>query len=261
MSGTAAMREVPVRDVVRRGDALPESGRGESRHWGKALGAALVAEVAAVAAAGWLLTRPAPPPVPPRDPVLLDLTQPVAAEPPRPGEPQPVKPAPPVEPPRPQPVPRPHRAELARPVTPLSRPPLPARPDPVIPPSPAAGDADSVAAPVVPPPPPVSAPMPPAGPAPDALDRFQTAARAAVQAALRYPNAARIRHLAGQCRLTFDYRDGKATRARLAGSSGYEVLDAAALAALEAADLPPPPQGLAGHLLELSITVVFQAQS
>lgn len=259
MTGTAVMREVPVGGVVRRGDALPESGRGESRHWGKALGAALVAELAAVAAAGWLLTRPAPPQAPLRDPVLLDLTQPVAAEPPRPSAPEPVKPAPPVEPPKPQPVPRPHRTELARPVTPSSRLPLPARPDPVIPPSPAASDADSVPASVVPPPPPASAP--PAGPAPDALDRFQAAARAAVQAALRYPNAARIRHLAGQCRLTFDYRDGKATRTRVAGSSGYEVLDAAALAALDAADLPPPPQGLAGHLLELSITVVFQAQS
>ncbi|MDR3435208.1 TonB family protein [Telmatospirillum sp.] len=231
---------------------LPSSG------WGRAAVVALLVEAAVFGGAWWLLTRPTPP-LPSRQEIQIDLTMVPVPVPEQPKPPEPEQPK--VTPPQPQPQkvvekPTPKR-EVRRPTA------VPTPPPPV--PTPPIGPVSSASSDFAQSPPP---PAPPPEPTParsavsaDAVDLFQAKARAAVQAALRYPNAARIRKLAGQCRLGFDYRDGQASNAHVVASSGYEMLDDAALDALAAAALPPPPADLAGHLLKLTITVNFSAQS
>lgn len=226
-----------------------------SPRWWRAAVLAVAVEAAVLTGAAWLLARPAPPP-PARDEIQLDLTTLPPPEVPKPPEPEQPK----VEPPKPEPAkPVPQKMQAK----PAPRKPVPPSPVPVKTPSPLPGPVSSEPADFAEPPP----SPPPVEPAPvrsvvkaDVVDLFQAQARAAVQAALRYPNAARIRKLTGQSRIGFDYRDGQASNARIVTSSGYDVLDEAAIAALNNAVLPAPPPDLAGHLLKLTIAVNFSAQ-
>ncbi|HXP96834.1 MAG TPA: TonB family protein, partial [Telmatospirillum sp.] len=182
----------------------------------------------------------------------LDLTTLPPPELPKPPEPEPRK----VEPAKPEPQ--------KNQIKPEPRKPAPPRPAPAKTAAPPLGPVSNVPSDFAAPP-----PAPPVEPAPvaraevrsAALDLFQLQARAAVQAALRYPNAARIRKLTGQCRLGFDYRNGQVSNAHIVTSSGYDILDDAAVAALSNAVLPAAPPDMAGHLLKLTIAVVFSAQS
>jgi protein TonB len=213
---------------------------------------ALVFEALLLIGGAFVLNRPLPP-APARDEIRLDLTTLPPPDLPKPPEPAP-------EPRKVDPVRAVPQKSLAKPAPhrPAPQPiPMRSQPTPVGPVSNAPSDFAS---------PPPAPPTPPAPPAPsvvsdDVLDLFQAQARAAVQAALRYPNAAKVLKLTGQCRVGFDYRDGRAFNAHIVTSSGHEVLDDAALAALNSAVLPAASPELAGRILKLTIAVVFSAQS
>lgn len=82
--------------------------------------------------------------------------------------------------------------------------------------------------------------------------------RDAVQAAVRYPSAARMMGVTGRARVQFDYRSGAVADPVLAQSSGTPMLDNAALAATRAAHYPPAPAPIEGRLLRLLVWVEFQ---
>jgi periplasmic protein TonB len=224
-----------------------------------ALCLALALEAAMLLGVASYLHAPAKPPLP--EAISIDLTTvppeptPPAPEPtpptpeppkPEPPKPEPPKPVPKPEPPKPHPIV--HQAARAAPQQPA----IPAGP---VSDAPSDFAAPPAAAEPPPPPPPVTSG------APSATDLFQAQLRAAVQAALDYPAAARMMKLGGQTRLGFDYRDGIASNARIVRSSGRDMLDAAALEALRRAALPHPPPALAGQTLPLEINVVFSLQS
>ncbi|PKU26224.1 TonB family protein [Telmatospirillum siberiense] len=224
-----------------------------SPRWWPAAVLAIAVEAAVLTGAAWLLARPAPPP-PAREEINLDLTTLPPPELPKPPEPEPPKALPPKpEPAKPVSQKMQAKPEMRKPVPP---PPVSARTAP--PPGLVSSAPSDFAEP--PPPAPVEAPPVRSAAKAEAVDLFQAQARAAVQAALRYPNAARVRKLVGQSRIGFDYRDGQASNARIVTSSGYDVLDEAAIAALNNAVLPTPPPDLAGHLLKLTIAVNFSVQ-
>lgn len=222
-----------------------------SPRWWRAAALALIVEAVVLAGAAWLVTRPTPSLVS-RDEIQLALTTLPPVETPKPPEPVPPK----VEPAKPEPQ-KMQVKPAPRKLAPPPPPPVPVKTAP-----PPSGPVTAVASDFA-----EAPPAPPAEPAPvrsvpkpDVTDLFQAEARAAVQAALRYPNAARIRKLTGQCRVGFDYRDGQVSNARIVTSSGYDILDDAAINALNSASLPAPPADLAGHLLKLTIAVNFSAQ-
>lgn len=90
---------------------------------------------------------------------------------------------------------------------------------------------------------------------------FEAKLRDAVQAAVRYPSAARIMRLTGHVRLGFVYQDGAMSNPRVVQSSGQKMLDDAALAALNSTSFPAPPVELKGHVLNLEIVVTFSPSS
>ncbi len=185
-------------------------------------------------------------------------------------KPQPVElafPAPPQTPPKPPPPPPPKR--VVKPVPPTPRPavrhtaphpkPVPVSQKMELPPAPvptakAYQVPDPAPAPV--PPAPVAKPAPPSvDPAVRAV--FEDQVRAAVQAAVQYPYAAKMAHIGGQARVSFSYRDGRVWAVKVVTSSGYDVLDRAALQAVSAASYPPPPANLAGKSLAFEVWVRF----
>jgi periplasmic protein TonB len=120
--------------------------------------------------------------------------------------------------------------------------------------TPSAPATDPPVAPAPPPPPPAAPPAPAAGAA-DAS--FDAALRGAIQAALRYPEAARMSGMSGLAKVAFVYRDGVVSDVRLVVSSGMGLLDRAALAAVRDADFPKPALGLAGKTLSKQLWVTF----
>jgi protein TonB len=223
----------------------------ERRRFYPAAALALLAE-ALLLGGGYLMLahRPAPPVVPPV--TVLSLAP--APEPVPAPEPKPVPPAP---------VPKPQPA--ARPVTPVhqvthvARPrPMPAAPPPVTTPVPE--PATSSAAPTDPPPVPAAPPPPPAMPAaaPAAPNpSFENAMRAAIQAALHYPESARMSGMAGRTRVGFRYRDGSVSDITLITSSGSGLLDRAAFAAVRDAAYPKPEPAQMGKTLNEQLWVTF----
>ena len=82
----------------------------------------------------------------------------------------------------------------------------------------------------------------------------------AVQAEARrsYPAAARLMGSTGQAAVAFEYRDGSVRVTGLAQSSGFPMLDRAAMAAVQNASYPPPPAELAGRMLAKIVHVKFE---
>lgn len=207
---------------------------------------ALVAEALLLGGAFALLTHeshtPAEPP-----PTLLTLAAPAPAPQPKPPVVQPVpKPAAPVRPvvpvrhvahvvpPKPVPAPAPRPKPTPAPVLPSA---MPTDPPPAPHPSP---------------PPPAAAPAPAA-----ATPSFEGELRAAIQAALRYPEAARMAGMAGHTRVAFKYRDGTVTDVKVVISSGIGLLDRAALAAVRDANYPKPEAAWVGKTLSEQLWVTF----
>ena len=105
---------------------------------------------------------------------------------------------------------------------------------------------------------PPQAPARPAQPSPPGISAtFRDEVNAAVQAALQYPFAAKMAHITGKTQVAFDYLDRQASHAAVVASSGYAMLDRAALQAVMAANYPPPPQNLAGKSVRITIWVRF----
>jgi protein TonB len=209
--------------------------------------------------------------VPDPDPPSLvdtsDVLPPVAvleAEPP-PVEPQDVpKPADPASAPRPSPM-----VEVKSPPITVRKTVTAERPRPVVaawPPAPRAvpgmPPATLVSGPVTPGP--VAAAAPAArsvadGPPADLEAALSARIRAAVQAAVHYPAAARMMGITGRARVMLTYRDGAVGGPALAQSSGVAQLDEAALAATRTAHYPPPPPAVAGQALRFLVWVEFGA--
>jgi periplasmic protein TonB len=216
---------------------------------------ALAVEAALLAGAWCMLRQKSVEPPPDRPPTLLSLTnapapQPAPVAPPVP-KPQAVHPA--VQPPKPHETPPVRRVVHAAAPRPVLTPP-PDLPTPNVPaPAPAPTPAPT-AAPAEPPPPP--APAAPPAPA-RASASFEGALRAAIQAALHYPQAARMAGMSGRTRVAFQYRDGVVSDATVLVSSGIGMLDRAALAAVRDAHYPMPESGFAGKTLTEQLWVNF----
>ncbi len=128
------------------------------------------------------------------------------------------------------------------------------RPDPVQQPKIADAAPSPTQAPALPSDPPkVETPAP----APDITASFRSEVKAAVQAAVRYPYAARMAHVSGKSLVSFSYHDGTASHVSIIASSGYAMLDNAAKQAVETASYPPPPRDLAGSILQFQVWVRF----
>jgi protein TonB len=221
--------------------AVPGGGD-DDRRWPAAALLALLVEAALLGGAAWMIGRAHAPQ--PLAPVQIVLEAPKPA--PKPQAPPVVKPPPP------KPRPRPHPVAQHRP-----RPtPTPQQPRIVAPPAPA--PQTHPAMPVQPPPPP---PPPPPRPAvPDAATvqaDFAARLRSAIQSAVRYPRAAQMMQLQGNALVAFTWLDGSVSALSIVHSSGSSMLDAAALAAVRDAFMPPTPLALRGRVLTFSIRVRF----
>ena len=127
------------------------------------------------------------------------------------------------------------------------------------------------AAPVPEPPPPApvpsdspisEAPPPPPVRAIDAVaDReaeFAARLKAAIQAAVTYPPAARNMGFRGKARVEFVFRDGGTRHMRVIQGSGIGMIDNAALAAVANAIYPAAPDSLKGRDMPYQVTVSFE---
>jgi protein TonB len=195
-----------------------------------------------------LLTHKSHVPVEP-PPTVLTLAAPAPelkpiVAPTKPEAPRPVPPVAPVHPAvhvpltKPVAVPTPRPAPSPAPVlpsaTPTDPPPAPRPPPP--PPPPAAAAAPAVTAPT---------------------PSFEGALRAAIQAALRYPESARMAGMAGRTRVAFQYRDGSVSDVSVVVSSGIGLLDRAALAAVRDAACLKPEPAFVGKTLSEQLWVTF----
>ena len=113
--------------------------------------------------------------------------------------------------------------------------------------------------PIAEPPAPVAPPPPPsANLRADREAEFAARVRAAIQAAVSYPPAARISGFRGRARVEFNFRDGVASQMRIILTSGAGLIDRAALAAVATAAYPPAPESLKGKDQVYQVTVVFE---
>jgi periplasmic protein TonB len=224
----------------------------ETRRLYTAAGVALGVELVLLGIGWALLGHKSVAPPPERPPTLLSLTSAPAPHPAPVAAPAPPTPKPPPPVPQPRRAEPVHRAAHAAPPRPVTEPPRPtpapsAAPLPA--PSPAAVPTDAV-----PPPAPAPAPAPaPTGPSPD----FASKVRAAIQAALHYPESARMAGISGRTRVAFQYRDGAVSDETVVVSSGVALLDRAALAAVRDADYPRPEPAFAGKTLSEQLWVNF----
>lgn len=183
---------------------------------------------------------PKPPPPTTKPPPPRPVTPP---PPPKPASPPPPKPVPAPSLPKPPPVPMPpkpeHHAKRPRVVAPHPQP--PPKPQHVAPPTP-------------------PAPALPPAPSLGQVDAFRLAMRNAVQAVAEqvYPQAAQMAHEMGVPEVTFTYRNGAVTDIALARSSGFPLLDRAAMRAARIAHYPLPPSGFGGRIYQVTVAVEFE---
>jgi protein TonB len=219
----------------------PDSG---NRRFAIAMGVGLLLELAAL---GVLLPVMAHKETPVQTPSVVKLS--VIPPAPKPPPPVPVPPKPVVQPvvqPVPKPLPPPPKPAVQHHVVrhiPVPKP-LPPPPKAVQPP------------PVPTPPQPVVPPAPSAG----AVDAFSAAIKAALQAHASevYPQAAQMAHEMGSPQLTFTYLNGAVSNIALTRSSGFPLLDSAALKDARVAQYPSPPHGFTGRTYQITVTVDFR---
>ncbi|MBB5373417.1 TonB family protein [Acidocella aromatica] len=219
----------------------------DGRRFMAAIGIGLLVELAALALLLPVMSQQQPP-ARQQSVVKISIQAPPQAPKPLPPTPKPPPPTPqppqPVTPPKPVPTPPPRPAPQH--VVHHSVPPHPAPPPP------------PKAAPPVPQTPPTP-PMPPA-PSLGEVDQFRSAMRSAVQSVANevYPQAAQMAHETGAPEVTFTYYNGAVTNIALAHSSGFPLLDQAAIQAARIAHYPPPPSGFAGRTYTVTVEVIFQ---
>ncbi|WP_155992672.1 energy transducer TonB [Acidocella facilis] len=239
-------------------------GEGHSnRRFLLAIGAGLLLEAGALGLLLPAMQHQQPPPA--KQPAVVKVTIQAAPPPapkPPPPVPQPPKPVTPPPPPVPTPAPPPPPKPVPAPSVPKPPPPRPEhhvvphhvappqpRPQPAPPPKPQ---------PVTPPAPPAPA-LPPA-PSQGEVDAFRLAMRNAVQGVANrvYPQAAQMAREGGTPEITFTYRNGVVSDIALAHSSGFPLLDQAALQAARIAHYPPPPAGFSGRVYDVTVVVIFR---
>ncbi len=155
--------------------------------------------------------------------------------------------------PKVQPLPPPKAVAKVVAAAPVPAPPTP----PVQRPEPAPIVAND--SPIAEPPAPVAPPPPPsANLRADREAEFAARVRAAIQAAVSYPPAARISGFRGRARVEFNFRDGVASQMRIIQTSGAGLIDRAAIAAVETAAYPQAPESLKGRDQVYQVTVVFE---
>ena len=220
-----------------------------------AIGLALVVEILLVSGAYSLLSHQVQPPVVPTVTVVTLALAPTPAPKPE-SVPAALPHQPQSEPPKPHVTPARQvtHAVIHRATTPALVP----APVPAVPATLAQTAPDLPASlPVQP----TQAPAPEKVAAPSAPDKnFEGALRAAIQAALHYPESAKMAGMSGRARVAFDYRDGTVSNARVVITSGMGLLDRAALAAVENAALPKPAPEWAGKTLSEQIWVTFDLE-
>jgi len=208
---------------------------------------ALVAEVLLLGGAFVLLTHKAPAPVQ-LPPTTLTLAAPPAPTPPAPKPAVPTPPQPRTPPPVRPVVPVHHVVTHTPPKPAVVPPPQPVpTPAPVVP---SAVPTESAPRPAP------ETPPPPALPA-AASPSFEGALRAAIQAALHYPESARMAGMSGRTRVAFRYRDGVVSNVSVVVSSGMGLLDRAAVAAVRDAAYPKPEPAFLGKTLSEQLWVTF----
>ncbi len=216
--------------------------RGDTLSYRKALLAAILLEGLIAVFATALLAHPAAP-ARKDDSILISLNDPVPVQPkpaPRPQikpPPKPLQPPPAIVPPVAQPVEKP----------------VPNVPIAAADPAPSQTPVDSPIVAVPPPPP----PQPPLTSNAALEAEFAARLRAAIQAAVVYPPAARFMGLKGRARVEFIYRDGSPRQRRILLSSGNGIIDQAALAAVSSAIFPQAPELMRGRDYQYQIAVNF----
>jgi protein TonB len=123
---------------------------------------------------------------------------------------------------------------------------------------PAPAPSDSPIAETPPPPPP---PVRSAAAGVDKEAEFAAKLKAAIQAAVSYPPAARSMGFRGKARVEFVFRDGATHQVRIIQSSGIGMIDNAALAAVANALYPAAPESLRGKDMLYQVNVLFELQS
>lgn len=209
--------------------------------------AALVLEAVLLVGAGSLLARAETPPqhLPPEvlelafdEPKVEETKKPVVRKE--------------VAKPMPKPVPKPvPRKAVQAPVQAPQPMPVPSKPLPVANDSPL---SEKVVVQAPPPPPPRDD-----NAAKEAS--FAAALKAAIQAAVVYPAAARMSGFQGQTQVEFVFRDGVCSQVRVIRSSGSGLIDRAALAAVTEAVPPPVPPSLKGRAMTYEVTVLFALEA
>lgn len=235
-----AVPPLPLQDLGQ----LIQDGRQPSK--GKpALLLALVAEAALIGLLLWESNRSTPPPPPALPPMTLQLVQP---EPPKPLPPAPPKPKPTPTPPR-QVAPKPTSRPIVRPVPRPTLAPIKT----VTPPSPLPSPVQA------PPPPPVKETPPPSPPPVSAAVKadYLVQVKGAIQAAVHFPEAARMLGQSGKVLVRFYLQDGRVSRVSIVQKGSLDDFNAAALAAVRQAKLPPVPAGLQGKSFDLQVWVAF----
>lgn len=216
-----------------------------SRSW-QDFGAAFTLEALAIAALiAWMAAHPPPP-------KLIPLAIQIEAAP--------NLEAPPPEPPKalPKVIPPPVKTAVVTPPSPPPPAPM-ATPVPVVPapserPSPSTSIASPFAPPAPPPPPPPPVLAGPAGPSADYIAKV----RAAVQAAFVYPAAAKALEFRGRTRVAFKLLDATPIGARVLVGSGMNLVDKAALQAVQNAVYPPTPADQKSLELSFEVWVEFR---
>lgn len=226
---------------IDRAGRRPDSGR-LTLPFVRTLLSAVVLEGLFLTGAGALLARAETPP-PPRPPEIIQL----AFDDPKVEEVK--KAVAKRETPKllPKPVPRKVFQPRLQPPPPPQPVPPPSRPLPVVNDSPV---SEKVA---------VQAPPPP--PRDDSAAKeasFAAQLKAAIQAAVVYPPAARMSGFHGRARIEFVFRNGICSQVHVIQSSGSGLIDRAALAAVTAATPPPIPDSLKGRSVTYQVTVSFE---
>jgi periplasmic protein TonB len=194
---------------------------------------------------------PQPPPVavqPPPPPQVVEQPPPPAVQPPAPPAAQAEIPPPPPPKPERKPEPKPRPLPLPRPQPEQqAQPPQQAIPQPMQQlPLPLPSQSPQVA----------SIPSPP--PSPTISPDYRTVIGSWLATHKRYPEGARERGEEGRAVLRFRVgRDGRVLDAAVVSSSGFADLDAAVVAMMQGAVLPPFPPNMTEPEIEVSVQIRF----
>lgn len=91
----------------------------------------------------------------------------------------------------------------------------------------------------------------------DAMSQFEEQVHEAIQASLRYPYAAKIAHIEGRVKVSFEYINGQVSAIKIINASSYGMFNSAAQQAVLNANYPPLPEKLAGRQLQFEVWVRF----